>query len=358
MKTVFNKKYNNTFKYFIFPVCIILMAFAMKRLYAQDQALIEVNSEVDTSVITIGDRINYTITINRDKNLQIKKPGEGLNLGMFEIKDYNFPEPVEKDGRIIEKYEFNISVYDTGKFTIPPFPIAYFPEGTDSTFKIIKADPIDIYVKSVISGDDAKELKDIKFPIRIPFNYRFWVSIGVVVVLLLLIAYLAYLVWKRRKEKGYIFSPPPPPRPAHEVALEALDELYQSELLAEKKYKEFFSRLSDIIRAYLEGRYFFSALEETTAEIMRDAQKQVEQEELLIDLKNILEISDLVKFAKYFPEENEINDVKIQALNFINVSKLIYEEVDTGEINDVPREPEQAEVIPVGAGEIDPDKTE
>ncbi|MEJ2053162.1 MAG: hypothetical protein P8X42_04505 [Calditrichaceae bacterium] len=327
MKTVFSKKYNNTFKYFIFPVCIILMAFAMKGLYAQDQALIEVNSEVDTSVITIGDRINYTITINRDKNLQIKKPGEGLNLGMFEIKDYNFPEPVEKDGRIIEKYEFNISVYDTGKFTIPPFPIAYFPEGTDSTFKIIKADPIDIYVKSVISGDDAKELKDIKFPIRIPFNYRFWVSIGVVVVLLLLIAYLAYLVWKRRKEKGYIFSPPPPP-------------------------------ISDIIRAYLEGRYFFSALEETTAEIMRDAQKQVEQEELLIDLKNILEISDLVKFAKYFPEENEINDVKIQALNFINVSKLIYEEVDTGEINDVPREPEQAEVIPVGAGEIDPDKTE
>ena len=150
---------------------------------------------------------------------------------------------------------------------------------------------------------------------------------AVVIILVAVIAYLGYLLWKRRKEKGYIFSPPPPPRPAHEVALEALEQLFQSNLLDEKQFKEFFSRLSDIIRAYLEGRYFFDALEETTREIMADAKKHVENNDLLSDLKNILELSDLIKFAKYIPEDKEIDTAIEQSLNFVNVTKLIYEVV-------------------------------
>lgn len=305
-----------------------LIVFAASALFAQEKSLIEVQSEVDTSTITIGDRINYSITIDREKDLRIMKPGEGLNLGMFEIKDYKFRDPVEKDGRLIEKYEFNISVYDTGKFTIPPFPIAYFPVDTSQQYKIIEASPIDIYVKSVISGDDAKKLKDIKFPLIIPFNYSFWISMAIVVILVIVIAYLGYLLWKRRKEKGYLFSPPPPTRPAHEVALEALEELYQSSLLEEKQFKEFFSRLSDIIRIYLEGRYFFDALEETTREIMTDAEKHIEEIKILDDLENILELSDLIKFAKYIPDKKEIEEAKDQSLNFVNETKLIYEAIE------------------------------
>jgi len=315
------------FQYAIYIIFGVIV-FAAPALLAQEKSLIEVQSEVDTSTITIGDRINYSITINRDKDLRIMKPGEGLNLGMFEIKDYKFHDPVEKDGRLIEKYDFTISVYDTGKFTIPPFPVAYFPVDTSQQYKIIEASPIDIYVKSVISGDEARELKDIKFPLSIPFNYFFWISMAAVVILVAVIMYLGYLLWKRRKEKGYLFSPPPPPRPAHEVALEALEVLYRSSLLEDKQYKEFFSRLSDIIRAYLEGRYFFDALEETTREIMSDAKRHVEETELLNDLNNILELSDLIKFAKYIPEEKEVETAKKQSLNFVNVTKLIYEVVE------------------------------
>lgn len=312
--------------------CVIV--FAVSPLFAQEKSLIEVKSEVDTSTITIGDRINYSIIIDRDKDLRIMKPGEGLNLGMFEIKDYKFHDPVEEEGRLIEKYDFTISVYDTGKFTIPPFPIAYFPVDTSQQYKIIEASPIDIYVKSVISGDDAKELKDIKFPLSIPFNYFFWISMAAVAILVIVISYLAYLLWKRRKEKGYIFSPPPLPRPAHEVALEALESLYQSSLLEKKQFKEFFSRLSDILRLYLEGRYFFDALEETTNEIVIDAKKHVEETDLLNNLKNILELSDLIKFAKYIPEENEIDTAKDQCLNFVNATKLIYEVAEETDNNE------------------------
>ena len=342
------------------PVILFFMiVLAASALFAQDMPLIEVQSEVDTSIITIGDRINYSITIDRNKDLQIAKPGEGLNLGMFAIMDYEFHDPVEKDGRLIEKYKFNISVYDTGKFTIPPFPIAYFPEDTNKQFKIIEAPAIDIFVQSVISGDDAKELKDIKFPIYIPFNYFFWISMAVIVILVAVITYLGYLLWKRRKEKGYLFSPPSPPRPAHEIALEALEELYNSNLLEEKQFKKFFSRLSEIIRAYLEGRYFLSALEETTTEIMDDAKQHIDEKNLLDDLKNILELSDLIKFAKYIPVEKEIDESKAQSLNFIDATKLIYEIIeDAGQDKDLPQQENEAVLIPAEDDEPNQEKTE
>ena len=355
MRIVFVKMQKKIYRLSTF-LLFFLIVFSAFTLYAGEESLIEVQSEVDTSTITIGDRIQYSIIINRDKNLRIEKPGEGLHLGMFEIKDYKFHDPVEKDGRLIEKYEFSISVYDTGKYTIPPFPIAYFPVDTSNQYKIIEASAIDVIVKSILSGDEARELKDIKFPLEIPFNYFFWLSMAAIVVFVGVIAFLAYLLWKRRKEKGYLFAPPPPPRPAHEIALESLTELYQSALLEENQYKEFFSRLSEIIRVYLEGRYFFDALEETTTEIMTDARKHVDEDNLLDDLKNILELSDLIKFAKYIPQQKEIEEAKDQSLNFVNATKLIYEVVEEPAQTGEGRINTDSELIPVEEVSIQEEK--
>ena len=325
MKVEFSSVDSYIVKAVKFFILILFIVFNASIVSAQDNALIEAESMVDTSTITIGDRIKYSIIIDRAEGLRIEKPGEGLNLGMFEIKDYIFHEPEEKDGRIIERYDFTISVYDTGRFTIPAFPIAYFPEDTGYVFKIIEAPSIDIFVQSVLAGEEAKELKDIKPPIYIPFNYMFWISIAAVIILAGAIGFLGYRLWKRHKEKGYIFTPPPPPKPAHEIALAALEELYQNDLLEKGAYKEFFSRLSQIVRAYLEGRYFILALEETTSEIMRDIYDHIKEQNLLKDLENILTLSDLVKFAKYIPETDEINQAKQEALDFVNNTKVVYE---------------------------------
>jgi len=305
----------------IFTVVLFITAIA----YAGDKGLIEVRAEVDTAVITIGDQIHYSIIIDRKKDLRVVRPGEGLNLGMFEIKQYNFPNPVEKDGRIIERFNFTISVYDTGHYAIPAFPLAYFPQDTSSKYQIIEAPAINIYVKSVLSGAEARTLKDIKNPLEIPFNYKFWISVFIIVLLVLVAAYLVYYLLKKRKERGYIFTPPPPPPPAHQVALKGLQELFASNLLEEGAVKEFFSRLSDIIRVYLENRYYILALEQTTAEIMASVKSLIEDEGLNLDLNKLLSLSDLVKFAKQFPQAAEIEHSKMTALNFVEETKLVYE---------------------------------
>ncbi|HGY56213.1 MAG TPA: hypothetical protein ENK44_10950 [Caldithrix abyssi] len=296
--------------------------------------LIEVQTKVDTSVITIGDRINYSIIINRDTSLRIVRPAEGINLGMFEIKDYTFHDPVEEDGRVIERFDFNISVYDTGHFVIPPYPVAYFTDDTSKNYRIIEAPAVEIYVKSLLTGDEERELKDIKPPLSIPFNYWFWASMAAAVVLLGVIGWLAYRLWKKKQEQGYLFKPPPPPPPAHETALAALQELFASDLLEKKNYKQYYSRLSDIMRQYVEGRFAVAAMEEITGEIIRDLDKVLDDKEQLAELEELLTLADLVKFAKYIPQPEETEKAGRQAVRFVEETKLVFEPPADAEVEE------------------------
>ena len=327
----------------------IIIIVWMVSAWADQKPLIEVKAQVDTAIITIGDHITYSIIINRRKDVRIVQPGQGLNLGMFEIKAYNFHKPVQKGNRIIERYDYVISVYDTGKYVIPAYPLAYFLSDTASKPNIIEAPAIHIYVKSLLKGEKKHELKDVKPPLKIPFNYRFWLLIGGIVLLALSLIYIAYRLWKRKKERGFIFSPPPPPPPAHERALKALKELYASDLLQKKQYKKFFSRLSEIMRAYLEGRYYIQALEETTTEILREVDGLLGEVSLLANLKDMLTVSDLIKFAKYIPQQDEIERIKQEAVDFVQQTKIVYiesEEKDENEPTEVTKEQGNGKKLP------------
>lgn len=324
-------------------VLILSLAFSV---YGQND-LIEVQSMVDTSDIYIGDQLTYSIIIKHDKNLRIKQPGEGVNLGMFEIKNYNFSKPVEKDGVITQRYDFTIAVFDTGSYTIPAFPVAYFPDSTKQ-YKIIEAAPVDIHVKSLLAGEKAPKLKDVKAPIDIPFDYVLLYTISGIALILIVAAILGYRAWKSKKETGFLFSSPPKARPAHEIALDALKELYNSDLLEKEQYKNFFSKLSEILRLYIEGRFFVSALEETTYEIMYDMEKHLEEKHIVM-LTFVLEQSDLVKFAKYIPDKKTIDHIKEQSELFIHETKIILKEEEQEQENQP-----QEEVKALPAGEIIP----
>lgn len=101
-----------------------------------------------------------------------------------------------------------------------------------------------------------------------------------------------------------------------------MEELKKSNLLSEKKFKEFYTVISDIIRRYIENRYFIYALEMTTNQVcdnLYDATKEVEIVELV---QEFLSSCDLVKFAKYIPEEDENKKIVELAFEFINKTKI------------------------------------
>jgi len=302
----------------------ILVLLMISLSAAQDnRPLIEVKSAVDTSRITIGDRITYTLSIDHIDTMRVEKPGEGVHLGQFEIKDYKIYDPVKEEGRILEKFEYVISVFDTGTFVIPPFPVAYFPEDSLGDYKLIEASAITINVESVIQ-DEERQLKDVKPPIEIPYDYILLFSVLSSIVLIGILVYVGYRFYLKRKETGYFIKSPEPPRPAHEVALEALEELQKKNLISDGLIKEFYIEISEIIRRYVEGRYFIPALEETSREILRELDGQGISEEMLVKAKDMLDLSDLVKFAKYKPSDDENKSVIDWGREFIEGTMVIF----------------------------------
>ena len=292
------------------------------------QSLIRVQAEVDKSVITIGDRVTYTLTIQHEKGLHIEQPGPGANLGQFEIKDYHIEDPVEKDNLVTQQFKYEISVFDTGRFVIPPFPVAFSESDTSRKYQLIQSEPIEIFVRSVLTSEDA-EIKDIKPPISIPFNYRKWILYGSAGLLIIAGTLLVLYIIRQRK-RGIPLFRKEVIRPAHEIALEALAELKPEwqQMLENGEHKLLFTRLSEIMRQYLENRFFVKALEETTYEIiesLKDLELSGESEQ---QVQEILELSDLVKFAKYIPQKDETQSIFEKIELFIEETKIVFEPVE------------------------------
>jgi hypothetical protein len=116
------------------------------------------------------------------------------------------------------------------------------------------------------------------------------------------------LRWLRRPK----FVAPPPPRLPWLVALEELEAIRRSSLLAEARNDEYFDRVSDCVRNYLGARYGFDGLESTTDE-MRSLLRRVQPR--VPELKKIgafLADSDLVKFARVLPSEDDCRDALLR----------------------------------------------
>jgi hypothetical protein len=298
-------------------ICFLLFSFG---LLAQESP-VAVESRVDKSNITIGDTVRYAVKLTHDKNVQVRWPTLGANLGAFEIRDYHKPDPRQAKGRIVEEIAYTISTFDTGRFVIPPLAIEY-QTPPDSTWHQLQTEKLEIYVASTLPSE-AGDIRDIKSPWELPRDWKLIIRIALIVAGILLLAAAGFYYWRKRQGKGILPERKEPPRPAHEVALEALRKLRESDLLATGQIKAFYIELSEIVRRYIEGRYFVPALELTTGELMDDLKQVALESDARDMLRDLLETSDLVKFAKYAPANEEHERAFQLAESFVETTKLV-----------------------------------
>ena len=119
------------------------------------------------------------------------------------------------------------------------------------------------------------------------------------VLTLVLLVTLAVKVILRLRHKEPL--DPESLKPAHERAMLELGRLEARALLSEGKAKEFYSELADILRRYLDRRFQMETLELTTFEILKNLKENEFDVRLTEKIKELLEHSDLVKFAKFIP---------------------------------------------------------
>ena len=103
--------------------------------------------------------------------------------------------------------------------------------------------------------------------------------------------------------------------------MKAIDQIKAEHMTASEDQKEYYTRLTDTLRQYIRERFGFNAMEMTTPEIIFHLQESGDQT-MIGELKELFETADLVKFAKYstLMGENDMN--LVNAINFIDLTKL------------------------------------
>jgi hypothetical protein len=283
-----------------------------------DTAPVEVTTSVDPKTVTIGTPFRYTMHINAEKEIELVVPQLQGEIGDFEVLDYGATPPREENGRVLIDRWFTLLTYKAGDLLVPGPTVQYRVPGSD--LERIAAPDALVIVESLLDRPGATppaDIRDIKGPVAVPRDYRPLIWLGAAVLALVAVAAgLYYVINQRRRAVAAVA-----PRPAHEVALEALAKLHAARLVDAGRHEEFYVRLSSIIRAYLEARFHLRAPEMTTEEFLqvaqRDRQLSAAQRSAL---GAFLSEADLVKFARYVPAADDAERAYRAARDFVQTS--------------------------------------
>jgi hypothetical protein len=275
--------------------------------------------KADSSHIMIGDFLHIKLTVNFPNEISVTFPKITDTLGNMElVKASKIDTSISGNFKTLSQ-TFTVSAYDSGKYHAGPQKIFYKNKSgmPDSLF----SDSIFITV-STLPVDTSKAYKNIKTPIDVPYTLSEFLPyiIGGVVLIAIIIA-LVYYLRKRKKRKPKGVERPKPKDPAHVWARKELRKLDDEKLWQKDEIKQYYSRLTDVLRMYLEYRYNWLALESTTEEISGEIDSYGITEEARKDLLIILHEADLVKFAKRIPMPDSNLKVIEFAYRFIDLTE-------------------------------------
>jgi hypothetical protein len=284
---------------------LVLLLLSSTLSYAQ------VELGVDTTHIRIGEQIHYELSTENVPNVIFPKL-EMDSLGKVEVV-HSLPIDTLKN-RLYKKYL--LTSFDSGTYTIPSQEVII------NRHRFL-TDSLLINVGTVAIDTSKQKL----FPIKSIFkatpktwhdyiSYLWWI-LGVF-SLIGLIWWFAFRRRKTLKKKGKILLSP------IDEALENFSSLDKKQLIEQKKIKEYYIELTDIIRNYIGKDVNIPTLEVTTDELItllsihNKSNKIGIDKERITQLHQFLKQADLVKFAKAKPELVQIQEDRKTAEVIIN----------------------------------------
>jgi len=165
------------------------------------------------------------------------------------------------------------------------------------------------------------EIKDLKPIIEEPLKFQDFAPYLIGIILLVGLIFAIYYFVNKSKQP----EPAPEPEvwtPAHNIALTNLQDLKSKQLWQNGEVKEYQTQLTNIIRKYLENRFDINALEMTSDDIVYHLKKKTTvSDNQQAKVKDILQIADLVKFAKANPPVNFNEQFWNDAEKFVQETK-------------------------------------
>ena len=275
----------------------ILILFVFPTLYAQ-----EVKVETNTKNIKIGEQIEYKISVEAPADAAVVFP-EGQSFSPLEMVKADPTDTLKEGGKFRLEKAYYLTQFDEGKYTIPRQRIHI-------SNKDYYTDSLLVEVHTVAVDTLKQPLYDIKpiTEVASPMASRMWLWIILGIIGLLLVAGgLYFFVFRKKKLSAEEERKKLPP---FERAIQDLKDLQNSKYLIESQHKAYYTRLTDIVKEYLEDEVHILAKESTTDELLakvtalQQTGKLYLSEDTINNLKRVLQNADLVKFAKSKPSDN------------------------------------------------------
>ncbi len=301
---------------------------------------------------TVGDPIWIDIDFTLPQGYQLQFPALPEQLGEFTVLE-TFPGPTipsqqagakpvpapqapgsQNPGSIHHLARIVAALYRTGEFEFPALPVTL--KGKDGKLVEMLTPSVKIQIESVLDEKDLN-LKDLKKQAEIaePNRWLLWLTLGAVAIILLLIAWW----WmKRRRRPAFLPAVQPEVDPLDQAEAD-LRELLGQGHLDKGMVKQFYVRMSEIMKRALEASYEIQTIEKTTSEIMAALTHPPEDggahpEPACLELVETLLLScDMVKFARYIPSRAESDEAAAMAIQILVDCKERRQPAASGEVS-------------------------
>ena len=293
---------------------------------------------VQPSEILIGEQavIDLEVIAPKGRNIQFPIYGDTIVTGLEVLGMLPTDTTMTEVMKLNQRYV--VTSFDSTLYHIPFMPIldgtdtirsndiglkVTSPQLSDSTLAYLEklknqeTDSID-FAKLEIKEPYTADVADPPFIWQDYLQYLLYAAIAFFVFVLLVLALVVYL---NKKRKGYYFTPKII-EPPHVIALRELEELRRKQLSQKGMEKEYYTQMTDILREYIYRRYHINATEMITADILEAVHRITDTRSASDNLAQILTLADLVKFAKYVPPTNENDLSLVNAMLFVNQTKL------------------------------------
>jgi hypothetical protein len=258
---------------------------------------LQVNTRAVPDKVKLGEpfTVEVTLTHGKDQRYDLKPPADSDTFDVAETQRNR----VDADKTAATQFTLHLSAFELGTKKTPALSFDVATPEASGTFEV---PGVDVEIVGSLPPDADKSgagLLDIRPPLDVAV--RTWRALYAVAAAILAVVLVLAVRRYLKRPPGPVVAPVKPLEPLHIRTRAALDALRAEDLPQKGRVREFYFRLSEIVRAYLGERYGFDALESTTPELFESLRRLHTPGLNINELNRFANESDFVRYAKATP---------------------------------------------------------
>ena len=296
---------------------VILLMLSMLPTKAQ----VEVKTQIDSTEILIGQQAHITLDVTLKSGMKLVlpefKPQQNITPGVEVVEQSVADTSSLGDDKLKISRVYTLTSFDENIYYIPAMNVKV--DGKDYKSKELALKVLTVEVDT-LHPEKFYPPKDVQ---NNPFKWEDWSAIFWMGMILTALVILAYYLYTRFKENKPIIAKVKFVKRLlpHQKAMNEIERIKANNLVSSDNQKEYYTQLTDTLRKYIEERFGFNAMEMTSSEIISSLKSHGDNE-MISELNQLFETADLVKFAKYSTLINENDNNLVNAIQYINSTKM------------------------------------